>query len=74
MGVYHFLIAGDFYEKHDTYSDFVESLRDPKLFRRYKNYVLERPSLNATTCETPHNVAFHNGLAKHEPQRDRDRI
>ena len=74
MGVYHFLIAGDFYERYDTYSDFVESLRDPTMFRRYKSFVLERPSLNATTCETPREVAFHDGLKKHEPRRERDRI
>jgi flavin-dependent dehydrogenase len=74
MGVYHFLIAGDFYEKFDRYSDFVESLRDPKMFRRYRSFVLERPSLNAATCETPREVAYHDGLKKHEPRRDRDRI
>lgn len=74
MGVYHFLIAGDFYERSTRYSDIVETLRDPKTFGRYKRTVLDRPTLNAPSCETPYEVAFHDGLKKHEDRRDRDRI
>jgi hypothetical protein len=68
------LIAGDFYERSGEYTDFIETLRDPRKFRRHKHFVLDRPSLNSPTCETPHEVAYHPGLAKHEPRRDRDRI
>jgi flavin-dependent dehydrogenase len=74
MGVYHFLIAGDFYEQSARYSDFVEALREPKTLRRYKERVLHSPALNAASCGIPHEVAFHDGLRKHEPRRDRDRI
>lgn len=74
MAVYHFLIAGDFYEKHDRYNGFVDTLRDPKMFRRYQKYVLERDSLNALACETPYEVAYHDGLKKHEPRRELERI
>ena len=74
MAVYHFLIAGDFYERSTTYSEFVETLRDPGMFDKYKHFVLERPTLNAPSCEVPPNVAFHDGLKKHEPRRERDRI
>jgi len=74
MAVYHFMIAGDFYEQADRYSGFIDDLRDPTVFRRYKRTVLERPSLNAVSCDVPPEVAFHDGLRKHEPRRDRDRI
>lgn len=74
MAVYHFLIAGDFYERSVTYSDFVETLRDPKMFGRYKKLVLDRHTPNAASCETPPEVAFHSGLQNHEPRRERDRI
>jgi hypothetical protein len=74
IAVYHFLIGGDFYERSGEYTDFIEKLREPRMFQRWKNLVLDRPTLNAPTCETPHEVAYHPGLAKHEPRRDRDRI
>ena len=70
IGVFHFLIAGDFYEQHDRYSQFVDQLRDAKMLRRYKKTVLERPSLNAPSCEIPWGVAFHDGLEEHERRRD----
>ena len=74
MGTYHFLIGGDFFEVANTYSGFIEELRDPRMFSRYQKIVLNRPSLNATSCEVAHEVAFHPGLAKHEPRRDLERI
>lgn len=74
MAVYHFLIAGDFFERSAEYSGFVDSLRDTKMFRRYKRYVLDRPSLNAPTCEVPREVAFHAGLSEHEPRRELEGI
>ena len=74
IGVYHFLIAGDFYERSGDYSDFIETLRDPKMFRRYQKLVLNEPKTPTTSCEIAHEVAFHDGLANHEPRRDRDRI
>jgi flavin-dependent dehydrogenase len=75
MAVYHFMIAGDFYDRSVSYSDFVETLRDPKMFGRYKKLVLDPNSVTDTpSCEVPHERAFHPGLAKHEPRRDRDRI
>jgi flavin-dependent dehydrogenase len=74
MSVYHFLIAGDFFERPGYYDGFVENLRDPKLFNRYKKTVLDRPTLNTTTCDVPHDVAFHPGLALHEPRRTQQQI
>lgn len=74
MSVYHFLIAGDFFERSSHYMGFVDTLRDDKMFRRYKKTVLDRPTLNTTTCDVPHDVAFHPGLLAHEPRRLREGI
>jgi flavin-dependent dehydrogenase len=74
MSTYHFLIAGDFFDRPAYYNDFVETLREPKTFDRYKKTVLTRPTLNTTSCDVPHDVAFHPGLALHEPRRQRDGI
>ena len=74
MGVYHFLIAGDYFERPAYYHDFVDSLRQPKQFDRYKKTIIDRPTLNTLTCDVPRDVAFHDGLKLHEPRRERDGI
>lgn len=74
MSTYHFLIAGDFFDRPAYYNGFVETLRDDRMFDRYKRTVLDRPTLNPTSCDVPHDVAFHRGLALHEPRRVRDCI
>ena len=69
MGVYHFLISGDYFERPDYYDDFIEMLRDSRTFNRYQKTIIDRPTLNSTTCDVPHDVAFHPGLAEHEVRR-----
>ncbi len=64
IAVYHFLIGGDFFEVANKYRDFIETLRDPKMFAGFKNLVIDRPTLSATTCEIDHEVAFHPGSAR----------
>jgi flavin-dependent dehydrogenase len=74
MGVYHFLIAGDFFDRANYYDDFVETLRAPRNFDRYKKTIIDRPSLNSEVCDVPREVAFHDGLKLHEPRREREGI
>ena len=74
MSVYHFLIAGDFFDRPDFYDEFVESLREDRMFRRFKKTVLDRPTLNTLSCDVPRDVAFHDGLKLHEPRREREGI
>jgi flavin-dependent dehydrogenase len=69
MSVYHFLIAGDFFERPAYYDSFVEQLREEKLYRRFKKTVLDRPTLNTASCDVPTDVAFHPGLKLHEARR-----
>lgn len=47
LALQHHLIAGDFFEVANRYSAFIDSLRDPNLFRRYQRYALERPERRA---------------------------
>ena len=74
MGVYHFLISGDYFERPDYYDEFIELLRDDKTFHRYRKTIIDRPTLNSTSCDVPHDVAFHEGLRLHEPRRQREGI
>jgi flavin-dependent dehydrogenase len=74
MSVYHFLISGDYFERPAHYDAFIETLRNQKTFNRYKKTVLDRPTLNTLTCDVPPDVAFHDGLKRHEPRRERDGI
>jgi flavin-dependent dehydrogenase len=74
IAVYHFLIGGDFFEVANKYRGFIETLRDPKMFAGFKNLVIDRPTLSATSCEIEHEVAFHPGLLEHEPRRDALRL
>jgi flavin-dependent dehydrogenase len=74
MGVYHFLISGDYFERPDYYDEFIELLREDKTFNRYRKTIIDRPTLNTTSCDVPHDVAFHEGLKLHEPRREREGI
>jgi flavin-dependent dehydrogenase len=74
MGVYHFLIAGDFFERNAHYDGFVESLRQRRTFDRYKKTVIDRPTLNTVSCDVPREAAFHDGLKLHEPRREQEAI
>jgi hypothetical protein len=61
MAAGHYMLAGDFFENHERYADFFTLLEDPKMFKRYKNVVIDRPDLNDTSCHTATEVAFPPG-------------
>jgi len=70
MSLQHFLLAGDFFEQSNRYSDFIEELRDPKLFRRYKAYVMDRKDFEAdASCDHSHDQIFHPKLAEYDKIR-----
>jgi flavin-dependent dehydrogenase len=69
MSLQHFLLAGDFFEQANRYSDFVDTLADPKLFRRYKQLVIDRPVFQETTCEHGDTAIFPESLAEHDRRR-----
>ncbi|CAN5407836.1 MAG: NAD(P)/FAD-dependent oxidoreductase [Acidimicrobiia bacterium] len=69
IAVYHFLIGGDFFEVANKYRSFIDTLRDERMFAGFKNLVIDRPTLSATSCELGPAVAFHEALRRHEERR-----
>ena len=47
----HFLLAGDFFNRHEVYADFLAQLKNPKKFARYKNLVYKRAELENLSCK-----------------------
>ncbi len=72
MNTFQALIAGDFFEQHARYSGFIDTLRDPTTFRRYRHFVIERQELAATngTCNYRREIAFPPSLADHDRRRE----
>ena len=50
MAVGHYLLAGDFFARHEEYSRFLDLLQDPKLSREYKDLVIDRQDFQASSC------------------------
>lgn len=48
----HYLLAGDFFNNYERYSGFLDMIRDPKQFARWKSLVIDRPNLHERTCGT----------------------
>lgn len=50
MAAGHYMLAGDFFERHEKYSKFIDLLEDPSLFKGYNNYVIERKDFQSSSC------------------------
>ena len=50
MALGHYLLAGDFFERYQEYTEFLDLLQDKRLFKKYKKLVMERPEFQAATC------------------------
>lgn len=48
----HYLLAGDFFNNYERYSGFLDMIRDPKQFARWKSLVVDRPNHHEKTCGT----------------------
>ncbi|MGZ4038862.1 MAG: NAD(P)/FAD-dependent oxidoreductase, partial [Bacteroidia bacterium] len=46
----HFLLAGDFFNKYETYSNFLDMLKSPKQFARWKSLVVNRTNHDELSC------------------------
>jgi flavin-dependent dehydrogenase len=67
MATGHFMLAGDFFENHQRYSEFFTLLEDPKMFQRYQRLVIDRSAFAATSCQVSTEQAFHPGSLVIEP-------
>lgn len=62
LAVGHYLLAGDFFERHEQYSRFIDLLQEPKLLARYKRLVVDREDFQASTCGMGRLQIFHSLL------------
>lgn len=54
----HYLLAGDFFNNYEKYSGFLDMLKNPKQFARWKNLVVDRPNVHEKTCGTTFDEIF----------------
>jgi hypothetical protein len=69
MSLQHFLLAGDFFEQANKYSEFVDELNSPRMFRRYQALVMNRDTFQApaeASCHHTHEQVFHPMLAEYD--------
>ncbi|HEX9940955.1 MAG TPA: NAD(P)/FAD-dependent oxidoreductase [Thermoanaerobaculia bacterium] len=50
LAIGHYLIAGDFFSRHERYHRFLDVLQDPKILRRFKSDFIDRAEFQASTC------------------------
>jgi flavin-dependent dehydrogenase len=54
----HYLLAGDFFNNYERYSMFLDMLKDPKQFARWKHLVVDRPNHHEKTCAANWDLVF----------------
>jgi flavin-dependent dehydrogenase len=54
----HYLLAGDFFNNYERYSMFLDMLKDPKQFARWKHLVVDRPNHHEKTCAANWDLIF----------------
>jgi flavin-dependent dehydrogenase len=50
MAAGHFLLAGDFFDRHEQYHEFMDLLEQPSLFNSFKHNVINREQFQASSC------------------------
>jgi flavin-dependent dehydrogenase len=50
MAAGHFLLAGDFFDRHEQYHEFMDLLQQPSLFETFKFNVIDRDHFQASSC------------------------
>jgi hypothetical protein len=50
MAAGHFLLAGDFFERHEEYGKFMDLLESPTHFGRYRRTVINRKEFQSASC------------------------
>jgi len=48
----HYLLSGDFFERGEVYTKFIDQLQEDRTYRRFKKTVIDRREYLADTCET----------------------
>jgi hypothetical protein len=58
MAAGHYMLAGDFFERHEEYGKFIDLLEDPSLFKGYKNLVIDRNDFQTSSCSATPDLVF----------------
>jgi flavin-dependent dehydrogenase len=70
ISLQHFLLGGDFFEQAHKYSEFIDTVKEPRKFKMYQKLVLERETFQAdSSCEISFEDAFPIHLVAHEERR-----
>ena len=64
MAAGHFMLAGDFFDRHAEYTKFIELLEDPSLFQGYRNYVIARDDFQTSSCGTTPVQVFPRNMVR----------
>jgi flavin-dependent dehydrogenase len=73
LALAHYLLAGDFFENHEKYSELIDLLQHPKMFESYKNFVMSRGEFQSNSCGLERTEIFSAMLADHEKRRAAER-
>ncbi len=65
LAIGHYLLAGDFFQRHEEYSKFIDLLQNPKLLKKYKAFVIDRPDFQSASCGISRVKVFHQLLQEH---------
>ncbi len=60
----HYLLAGDFFDRHEEYIELIDLLQSPKLFDKYKQNIIDRSDFQSATCGMSRLEIFHSLLAE----------
>lgn len=58
MAAGHYLLAGDFFDRHEKYIEFIDLLQNPGLFDKFKQVVIDRTDFQTLDCDTPSEAVF----------------
>jgi len=70
LAVGHYLLAGDFFNRYEQYSRFIDLLQDEKLYRRYKRSVIDRDEFVTSSCGTSRMEVFSAFLEQLDDKRN----
>ncbi|MDY6937894.1 MAG: NAD(P)/FAD-dependent oxidoreductase [Cyanobacteriota bacterium] len=54
----HYILSGDFFENHEKYHKFLDTMENPRLFEGYKNMVIDREDDRADSCGVDRSLIF----------------
>ncbi|HSF85410.1 MAG TPA: NAD(P)/FAD-dependent oxidoreductase [Acidimicrobiia bacterium] len=70
LAAMHYLLAGDFFNRHEEYSKVIDLLADPDLFSKFKSFVVDREELRSSTCGMDRAQVFSEFLLREVADRD----